>query len=234
MGRPYGVTNASRRASRAPAAPFMRRLVVMAKHPIAGRVKTRLAREVGSVRATFFARHALAALLDRLRVAGGWDLILAVSPDSSRGSCLWPSSIRRIGQGDGDLGARMRRILLRQRPGPVVIIGSDIPAVTPRQVGRAFRALGAHDVVLGPAQDGGYWLIGTRPLFRSGTVFQNVRWSSPHALADTCASLPQARVAMVSVLADVDTADDLSAVPWYGRRVLPGTSGRGAHIVLAK
>lgn len=208
----------------------MRRLVVMAKQPIAGRVKTRLAREIGVGRATFFARHALAAVLARLGAAGGWDLILAVSPDSSRGSGMWPSGVRRIGQGGGDLGARMRRILLRQKPGPVVIIGSDIPAVTPRQAGRAFRVLGAHDAVLGPAPDGGYWLIGTRPLFRIGSVFQSVRWSSPHALADTRANLLEARVATVAVLADVDSADDLKSMPWYGRRVLPWQVGtRDAH-----
>jgi glycosyltransferase A (GT-A) superfamily protein (DUF2064 family) len=87
----------------------------------------------------------------------------------------------------------------------VVIIGSDIPGIMPDHLAAAFRRLGAHDFVLGPATDGGYWLFGSRrrPLPRN--VFAGVRWSTRHALADTLASLPRAcSVAFAATLDDID------------------------------
>ena len=76
---------------------------------------------------------------------------------------------------------------------------------------QAFEALGRADAVLGPATDGGYWLVGLR---RTGaapaTLFRGVRWSSPHALADTEASMPGLRVARAATLSDVDEAADLA------------------------
>jgi glycosyltransferase A (GT-A) superfamily protein (DUF2064 family) len=98
-----------------------------------------------------------------------------------------------------------------------VIVGSDIPELSPRHVAAAFRALGRHEAVLGPAADGGYWLIGLRrrPRIPAG-LFQGVRWSSAHALADTRASLPRSSsVALLEVLEDVDDAE--SHARWRAR-----------------
>ncbi len=81
-------------------------------------------------------------------------------------------------------------------------------------IARAFRALGGHDAVFGPAPDGGYWLVGLKRMRVPGTLFDNVRWSSEHALSDSVVSLEGARVALVDTLGDVDTVDDLhGAVP---------------------
>lgn len=190
-----------------------RRLVVMAKDPRAGQVKTRLGREIGMVPAAWWMRHQLNSLLRRLRDPR-WDLWLAVAPDSALTSRAFPVDLPRVAQGRGDLGDRMGR-MLRQRPmgsppGPVCIIGADIPGITPAHVWRAFRALGPADAVFGPAPDGGYWLVGmtgVRPL--PPGLFRNVRWSTGHALADTLATLPGQRVAFVDMLADVDEAADL-------------------------
>lgn len=76
---------------------------------------------------------------------------------------------------------------------------------------RAFALLGDRDVVLGPAPDGGYWLIGLRcsRLGMPATALQGVRWSSPHARMDTEASLRPLRIGHADLLADVDTLDDL-------------------------
>ena len=89
-------------------------------------------------------------------------------------------------------------------PGPVVIVGSDIPGITRSHIAAAFRALGDHDAVFGPALDGGYWLVGfrRRPVFRS--PFAGVRWSSEWALADTLANLKGKKVAVLPPLEDVD------------------------------
>ena len=92
--------------------------------------------------------------------------------------------------------------------GPIVLIGTDIPGVAPGHIAQAFARLGGHDAVFGPAEDGGYWLVGLRRCPRLLRPFAGVRWSSPHALADTVANLARARVAMVATLSDVDTARD--------------------------
>lgn len=190
-----------------------RRLVVMAKDPRAGQVKTRLGREIGMVPAAWWMRHQLNSLLRRLRDPR-WDLWLAVAPDGALTSRAFPVDLPRVAQGRGDLGDRMGR-MLRQRPmgsppGPVCIIGADIPGITPAHVWRAFRTLGPADAVFGPAPDGGYWLVGMTCLRPPPPgLFGNVRWSTEHALADTLASLPGQRVAFVDMLADVDEAADL-------------------------
>lgn len=204
------------------AAPFRRRLVVMVKAPAAGRVKTRLAQQVGSTRATSFYRHTVAAVLARVGASRAWQTLLAVTPDTQLCHRRWPAHLDRIAQGSGDLGQRMQRIMSRQRPGPVVIIGTDIPAVRPAHIAAAFAALGPCDAVLGPAQDGGYWLVGLRRIPRVLSAFGGVRWSSPHALQDTLANLAGYRVACAATLGDVDDADALARDgSWFGRRVLP-------------
>jgi rSAM/selenodomain-associated transferase 1 len=175
-------------------------LVVMAKAPVLGRVKTRLAREVGAVAALRFHRLTADRLIRRLGRDRRWRLIVATTPGPRFRAALMP-------QAHGDLGARMRRPLERLPPGPVVIIGADIPGATRAHVAAAFRALGTHDLVLGPATDGGYWLVGAkrRPLPRG--LFRGVRWSTGHALADTLAGVPpRFSVALVAVLEDVDDA----------------------------
>ena len=182
----------------------------MLKEPRPGRVKTRLGRDIGMVSAAWWFRHQTARLLRRL-ADPRWELILAVSPDrAGMQSRVWPAHLPRLAQGQGDLGDRMARIMRTLPPGPVCIIGGDIPGVTRAHVGRAFAALGDHDAVFGPAPDGGYWLTGLK---RSAAVpaglYGDVRWSSAHALRDSIATLPGARIALVDTLRDVDTAADL-------------------------
>jgi len=181
----------------------------MVKAPRPGRVKTRLARDIGSIRAAWWMRHQLRALLRRLRDPR-WELILAVAPDTALLAADWPRDLARVRQGPGDLGARMARLLRSAPAGPLCIVGADIPSLTRTHIARAFRALGRADAVFGPAEDGGYWLIGlARTAAPPATLFDDVRWSTPHAMADTEASLPGARIARVDRLADVDEAADL-------------------------
>ena len=211
-----------REAPRERAAPFRCRLIVMTKLPVAGAVKTRLAREIGVAAATRFARHSATALLQRMARDPRWQTILAVSPDTSVASRAWPARIARMGQGQGDLGRRMQRIMARGPPGPVVIVGTDIPGLTPAHVAQAFALLGRHDAVLGPAADGGYWLVGLKRRPRLLQAFGDVRWSSHHALSDTLANLEGRSLAFVATLCDVDDARTFSsAATDFGRRVLP-------------
>lgn len=178
-------------------------------------MKTRLARDIGTVAATWWFRHQVGALLRRIGDDPRWETWLAVAPNY-RGlrSRVWPAHLPRMAQGAGDLGARMGRVFRALPPGPAIIIGADIPGIRAQHLAEAFGQLGRHDAVLGPAPDGGYWLVGLargRQAAPAG-LFDGVRWSSPHALADTVASLRGQRIAYPATLRDVDTAADLKAL----------------------
>ncbi len=186
-----------------------RHVVLFARRPQLGAVKRRLAADIGAVGAHGFYRRTLRDVAWRLGRDPRWKTWLAATPDNAvHERALWPvpSGIRLIGQGDGDLGARMMRPLQMFPPGPVVIVGSDIPDIETADIEAAFRALGSNDLVFGPAADGGYWLVGARrrPVV-PGNLFAGVRWSSEHALADTLANLPRdCRVAMLAERSDID------------------------------
>ncbi len=199
-----------------------RHLVIMAKQPVMGRVKTRLAAAVGATEATRAYRVMLADILRRLAPDRRWSVWLAVSPDMAARPAWWqgPFRPRLIAQGSGDLGSRMQSLMDRLPPGPVVIIGSDIPAIAADDIARGFQALAGHDAVFGPASDGGYWLVGLARR-RLERPFGGVRWSSPHALADTRANLAGRRVVLLRTLADVDTAEDHRAWRRNGCRLIP-------------
>ena len=187
-----------------------------------GRVKTRLSRGAGAVWATRFARISASAVLGRLGCSTRWQTLLAVAPDATRASRCWPGHLARHPQGPGDLGARMQRIMNMPRSGPVVIVGGDIPSIRPAHIAAAFHALGSHDAVFGPAEDGGYWLVGMRRTPRVLDGFSRVRWSTPDALADTLAHFAGKRAGLVATLRDVDDPVSLTTVQsWCGRRVLP-------------
>ena len=194
---------------------LQKHLVIFAKAPRMGRVKTRLARDIGGVRAWGFYRHALTGLVQRLSSDPRWQTYLAVAPDTAcEHTGVWPAGAARFPQGLGDLGDRMHRAFERMPPGPVVIIGADIPDIQPHHIHGAFKKLGHHDAVFGPADDGGYWLVGQKRFPRTRTIFSDVRWSGPHALEDTCANLPGARIEYLETLIDVDDGDDFKR--WTG------------------
>ena len=179
----------------------------MVKEPVAGRVKTRLGREIGMPEAAWWFRHQTAQVLRRLRDPR-WDMVLSVAPDTAITSSVWPGDLARIPQGRGDLGRRMARGLRGVR-GPAILIGGDIPEVSPKHIAEAFRLLGRNESVIGPAHDGGFWLIGLRHPARAGRrLFHGVRWSHPDTLRETLPTLP-APVATAATLQDVDTAADL-------------------------
>ena len=183
----------------------------MLKEPRPGRVKTRLARDIGTVEAAWWFRRRSARLIHELRDPR-WTLWLAVAPDAEgMRSRIWPSDLPRIPQGEGDLGDRMARILRSLPPGPACIVGSDIPGITRPHVAEAFAALGRAPSVLGPAPDGGYWLIGLRRTRVPAGLLELVRWSATETLADTEATLERP-VARVATLRDVDTIADLHAL----------------------
>ena len=190
-----------------------RHLVIFARAPQTGRVKRRLGDGIGMREAARFYRRLLDDQIMRMTRDPRWTVWLFVTPDTSLRHPAWrlvPVS-RRKTQRQGDLGRRMKRPFLTLPAGPVVLVGSDIPAMRASHIARAFALLGEHDLVFGPARDGGFWLVGARrmrPL--PGSLFDGVRWSTPTALADTLASLPRhVTTALADMLDDVDDAETL-------------------------
>jgi rSAM/selenodomain-associated transferase 1 len=192
----------------------------MAKEPRSGTVKTRLARDIGSAAAVRFSRKMTTSLLRRLRAPRRWQTVIAISPDRAAGSSAWPGGYARVPQGSGDLGVRMQRIFARMPPGPVVIVGTDIPEVRARHIADAFALLGSHDAVFGPARDGGYWLVGLRRSPRTQRIYSHVRWSGPETLADTLTNLEGSAVAMIDRLDDVDDGESYRRLAGAGGRVV--------------
>lgn len=174
---------------------------VFARAPRPGEAKTRLARHLGAERA---AALAAAFLADVWRVVSGlpWARpVLAATEHAPRDYGLgdvetWP-------QGEGDLGARMERVLLRglEDAGEVVLIGADLPALPASHLDAAHSLLGAHDVVLGPAEDGGFWLLAARR-WAAGAL-DAVTWSAPTTRAQTATALAHRGL------------DVAAGVPWF-------------------
>jgi len=203
-----------------------RQLVIMVKEPVMGRVKTRLSQQLGFVRATMFYRQTLAQVIGRLAFDRRWHTSLSVAPTSAVHSTMLPLGPARLAQDRGDIGQRMQSIFDCGAAGPVVVIGTDIPGVQPCDIANAFGALGRHDLVFGPAEDGGFWLVGMRRTPRILKAFDKIRWSSEHTLHDTLVGLDDGvSVAFVRRHSDADEARDLvHLAPILGRRVLSGAA----------
>ncbi len=191
-----------------------RTLIIFVKAPVAGRVKTRLARDLGPGRAAAIFRHLTTQTVAEA-AKGDWRTLLAIDPPAAIGgfSTVWPPRYGRMVQSRGDLGERMKTAFDAAPTGPVVIIGADAPGLRARHIRRAFHALAGADVVFGPSEDGGYWLVGLSRRRTADGIFHRVRWSTKHALKDSIASLPKGfRVAMIGRLRDIDDVKDLRSV----------------------
>ena len=188
-----------------------RHLVIFAKAPRVGLVKSRLAAGIGMTKAWSFYRRSLQHVIRPLANDPRWTTWLALSP---HGHIPLPEvnvpPSQRFSQVSGGLGERMGHAMHTFAPHPVLIIGTDVPDISPRHIESAFTALRHHKFVFGPAGDGGYWLVGQRGNSRPRDIFSNVRWSSQHTLADTCRNIPdQSNIALLDTLLDIDDLDSL-------------------------
>jgi len=172
-------------------------------------------------------------LLDALEVAlgsGADHVALFWSPDADLApGLLLPSGVAVRHQRGADLGERLAAAFAELLAGPAgraVAIGADCPDLGPGVLREAFAALGDHDLVLGPARDGGYYLIGLRQ--RAPALFQGVSWGTDQVLSQTLerAERDALRVGLLGVLDDIDTPEDL--VRFVARRCVspPGPGPR--------
>ncbi|MFD2718788.1 TIGR04282 family arsenosugar biosynthesis glycosyltransferase [Hymenobacter monticola] len=193
-------------------------LLIFAREPVLGRVKTRLAADIGPEAALAVYRELLgltAAAVAAAQVpATVW---LAEAPASAAQATQprpeWPGLPWRVQPVAESLGERMQHAFAEAfaaGAARVVIIGTDCPGLTPELLHAAFEALQHHEVVVGPADDGGYYLLGLREL--QPALFANKNWSTASVLPDTLADTTRLglRVAQLPVLHDVDSGRDLA------------------------
>ena len=180
--------------------------------PRPGSVKTRLAAEIGVDAACNAYRYLLDRLMPGLRPADMAVELRHTPDDAAVEVSPWAeASWQLTAQGDGDLGVRLERAVLQSVAAGftrTLIIGTDCPYLTLADLREAREALASNDLVLGPAEDGGYWLIGLRNLHPE--LFRGIPWSTESVLATTLARAQEARlkVRLLRTLADVDTAAD--------------------------
>lgn len=188
----------------------MRVLGLFAKEPRSGLVKTRLAAQTSAAWAAEVADAFLRDLLDRLSTIDAQRL-LAFAPPGAEAffSAVAGARYGLIPQSEGHLGQRLSTFFAGQFPGAqaVVVVGSDSPTLPLEYVQQAFDELQRAEVVLGPALDGGYYLIGCR---RLPPIFEGIRWGTANVLAETIARLTSAdwRLALLPPWYDVDTRED--------------------------
>lgn len=198
------------------------RVAIFARVPMHGRVKTRLAADVGAAAALRIYESLLASTLRELAPGRGtFEPEIWVDGDleafarwQRRNAAFGQRELRfpLIAQCEGDLGQRMAWAFDQ---GVHVLVGTDIPEMTARYVEEAAAALRVADLVLGPTEDGGYCLIGMnspRP-----ELFEGVPWGTADVLASTLHAASNLRVEMLDAMWDVDDAQNLAR--WQSAQV---------------
>lgn len=180
------------------------RIALFARWPEPGKAKTRLIPALGAQGAADLHRRLTERTVATVLASGLRCEVRSTGAD--------PAAFRdwlgvdAVDQGDGDLGVRLARAA---RDLPVLLIGADCPDLTPTHLRAAAAALSIAPAVIGPAQDGGYWLLG---LAEPADVFEGIDWGGPQVLAQTVARLAVPPV-VLDTLADLDRPEDLACWP---------------------
>jgi rSAM/selenodomain-associated transferase 1 len=198
----------------------MSTLVIFAKAPQPGAVKTRLIPALGAEGAAALARRMLDHTLQQALATsvGPVELCMSPAPDDMdwQGVAL-PDGVQRTAQGEGDLGQRMARAVARitGQQEAVLLFGTDSPALTATHLMEAERQLARHDAVLLPVADGGYILIGLKA--PCPALFTDMPWSTPAVAAETLRRMAALglRVWQGPTLHDIDEPADLAHLPLY-------------------
>lgn len=192
--------------------PAEPRVAVFARHPTPGEAKTRLIPALGPVDAAALHRRLVERTLRAVR-ACGFPFELRVTGAEVRVFHDWLGPLPVVDQGGGDLGERLARA---GPPYPTLFIGSDAPDLSPMHLQVAAAALARAPAAIGPAEDGGYWLLGLRRAVPG--VFAGVAWGTGAVFAQTLARLRSAGIEPVILpeLADLDRPEDLARWPDLG------------------
>ncbi|TIX52081.1 glycosyltransferase [Alteraurantiacibacter aquimixticola] len=183
-------------------------VALFAKYPHPGKAKTRLIPALGPSGAAHVHRLLVERTIATIRASGlAFDVWFTGAERADFAEWLG-DDVTLVDQGEGDLGARLTRV-----GGPAILLGADVPDLAPRHLRDAASALERRDAVIGPASDGGYYLLGFNR--RLPFLFTDMPWGTDAVLAETLQRLSQAGVepAMIDELEDCDRPADLARWP---------------------
>lgn len=190
-------------------------LIIFTRNPILGKVKTRLAKTVGDKTAldiyTFLLKKTKEITLD-----SPCDKVVYYSEKLIKNDIWNCNSFRKEVQSGEDLGAKMKNSFydaFENNYRKVVLIGSDIYDLESYHINEAFKKLDTNDVVMGPALDGGYYLIGLKKMHPK--IFDNKKWGSSTVRKDTLKNLEKVDVHLLPILNDVDVIEDIEHHPAF-------------------
>lgn len=186
------------------------RVALFARFPEPGRAKTRLIPALGPEGAAALHRRLTERTLGVLRASGlPFELRHTGAPEAAFRDWLG-EDVPLAGQGEGDLGARMARATAA---GAAILVGADLPDLAQRHLDQAVAALRTHPAVIGPAEDGGYWLIGLRAPMPF--LFEPMAWGTGVVFAETMARFAARGIvpALLERLPDLDRPEDLRRWP---------------------
>jgi rSAM/selenodomain-associated transferase 1 len=190
------------------------RIVIFAKAPVPGKVKTRLIPALGPEGAAALAQRMLLRTIAEAEAAGSTELCGSPHPHDAEWQPYLPAvPIRHSGQGEGDLGERLARAAERVLADePILLIGADCPELDRDRLRAAAAALGSHDAVIHPAQDGGYALLGLKRFDPS--IFAGIAWSTSEVASQTLQRLALLgwSVHVGDTLRDIDEPEDLGVL----------------------
>lgn len=189
--------------------PSKKAIIIFTRNPELGKCKTRLAKTVGNASALEIYKHLLNHTKNIVKKSTA-DKFVFYS-ENIQDNDIWDDSIFiKKSQKGHDLGAKMQQafsdlFLLGYQK--VIIIGSDLLDLKPKHISKAFNALKNHDFVIGPAKDGGYYLLGMKT--KENTIFEEKAWGTETVLKDTLYNLKNRSLLLLEELNDIDTFEDL-------------------------
>jgi len=189
-------------------------LIIFVKNIMLGKVKTRLAKTVGDEHA-FTIYKALVKVTEDATSSLSQDIRIYFSDAIVEEK--WPNNFKTVQKGS-DLGERMSNAFqdgFNDGYTEIVLIGSDLPNITKTVINKGFMLLKQSSVVFGPAEDGGYYLVGMSKL--QNCIFEDKAWSTSNLLDETLLELKQKKikVSLIETLNDIDTFEDLEGYPEF-------------------
>lgn len=191
------------------------RLVLFSKYPVPGEVKTRLIPALGAAGAATLhgqlAKHCFNVISATAKMGGATCEVRYSGAEESAFREWLEHDGRYLPQSEGDLGDRLQQAA---EPLPYIFFGADTPDLNAEIIHRAIAALDTHDVVIGPAEDGGYYLVGAKRELPG--LFENMPWSTADLLDQTLEYLNQIGISpgLLPTLRDCDRPEDLVHWPW--------------------
>ncbi len=184
-------------------------LLIFTKNPIPGKCKTRLAKDIGENSALEIYRYLLQHTANMAQKVKA-DKYIYYSENIEKNDYFEEDKFRKKIQNGTDLGERMHNAFqegFTEKYSQIIIIGSDMLDISAQEINFAFKQLEKYKYVIGPAQDGGYYLLGMQQLHP--TIFKNKKWSSPSVFNETMHNLPKEETAVLAIKNDIDTLEDI-------------------------